>query len=324
MMTKASIPPIGQQSFLGTSPFKMNLNKNLVKGISLGMISTIIWGSFYPISRMLFGHYDETLEPLNFTFIRFVMGAISLSPVLFFRGNGRKFVEMIRCDWKNLLLLGCIGTVGEGLLIFWAMEFTTAARASLMANTSPIWTLLISFFVTHEALTRSKLTGMVIGAIGITLAFIGKGNDVFTGGASTLIGDAMALASGICWAYFTVFGQKFATRYGGLLCCEALLIGAAFIMLPPALLKNGGITLNYSWQAWAGAIYLGVLSYAIADVFWYTALKFVTPGQLGSLGYVSALLALVISIVLLHEQITLVFACAICCILGGVALMLRE
>ncbi|MBP5640185.1 MAG: DMT family transporter [Victivallales bacterium] len=300
------------------------MNRRIITGISIGMISTIIWGSFYPVSRMLFGHYDETLEPLNFTLIRFILAALSLSPILFFKGNSRKFVDMLRHDWLQLFLLGSIGTVGEGLLIFWSMGFTTAARASLMANTSPIWTLLISFFVTHEALTKSKLTGMTIGAIGVFLAFIGKGNDVFTGGASTLIGDFMALASGICWAVFTVFGQKFANRYGGLLCCEALLIDAVIIMLPIALLRNGGIMLNFSWQAWAGAIYLGILSYGIADVFWYVALKYVTPGQLGSLGYVSAMLALVVSMILLDEKITLLFVCAICCILGGVALMLKS
>ena len=300
------------------------MNKKLIKGISLGMISTIIWGSFYPISRLLFGHFDDTLEPLNFTFIRFVMAALSLSPIFLFKGNGRKFVDMLRNDWLSLLLLSSIGTVGEGLLIFWAMEFTTAARASLMANASPIWTLLISFIVTHETLTKSNLTGMIIGAVGILLAFIGKGNDVFTGGASTFLGDAMALGSGICWAIFTVCGQKFANRYGGLLCCEALLIFATVIMLPFTLIRNGGIVLDYNWQAWAGAIYLGVLSYGLADVFWYTALKHVTPGQLGSLGYVSALLALVISIILLHETFTFVFVCAVICILGGVALMLRQ
>lgn len=295
-----------------------------VKGLSLGMAATCFWGGFYPVSRMLFGYDDGSVDPLNFTLIRFALATLFLSPLFLSKIQRQRAADMLRNDALMILSLGAIGILGEGLCVFWALKYTTSARASLLANASPITTLLISWMAGREYLTRNKVAGMIIGFLGILLAFSGQGKDRFVHDASTLAGDVLAFTSGICWSYFTVFGGDVAKKYGGLLCCEMMFIAGLIFLLPLTLVVNGGIQLNLSWQAWLGALYLGVLSYGLANSLWYMALYYVTPGELGSLGYVSALLTISLSIIFLDEQITATFCVAVVLVLIGVALMLKQ
>ncbi len=294
------------------------------KGIFFGMISTIIWGTFYPISRALFGFDEGDVDALNFSVLRFSLAAIFLSFVFLSRENRIQTADMLKNHWKLVLLLSVVGIVGEGILVFWALQYTTSARASLMANTSPIQTVLVSYIVGKELLTRNKLTGAILGLIGLVLFFTSNGQDMFTADASTIIGDLMALASGFCWSVYTVYGGDIAKKYGDVLCSEILFLVGLCVMIPMAVIKNGGIALVLPWRVWLGAFYLGVVSYGVANCLWYKALKFVTPGELGSLGYLSATMSVVLSVLLLKERLSLTMIVAIVLVIFGVGLMLRR
>lgn len=297
---------------------------NKFKGISFGMISTIIWGTFYPISRALFGFDEGDVDALNFSVLRFSLAAIFLSFVFLRRENRIQTADMLKNHWKTVLLLSIVGIVGEGVLVFWALQYTTSARASLMANTSPIQTVLISYLVGKEILTNNKIIGAILGLIGLVLFFTCNGQDMFTMDASTMIGDLMALASGFCWSVYTVYGSEIAKKYGDVLCSEILFLVGLCVMIPMAIVKNGGIALVLPWRVWLGAFYLGVVSYGIANCLWYRALKFVTPGELGSLGYLSATMSVVLSVLLLKERLSLTMISAIVLVVLGVGLMLRR
>ncbi len=307
--------------------FKTNrsfLTGNKFKGIGFGMISTIIWGTFYPISRALFGFDEGDVDALNFSVLRFSLAAIALSIVFFKRENRVQAGDMLKNHWKVLLLLSVVGIVGEGVLVFWALQYTTSARASLMANTSPIQTVIISYLAGKELLTRNKITGALLGLIGLVLFFTSKGEDMFTADASTIIGDIMALASGFCWSVYTVYGSNIAKKYGDVLCTEMLFIVGLCVMIPLAFVKNGGIMLALPWRVWLAAFYLGVVSYGIANCLWYKGLKYVTPGELGSLGYLSATISVVFSVLLLKERLSITMISAIVLVILGVGLMLRK
>lgn len=292
------------------------------KGLLLGMCATCLWGGFYPISRMLFGTESANIEELNFTFLRFVLAALCLAFVFRRREIRAQTVQMVREDWRLMLLCALVGTVGEALLVFCSMKTTTAARAALMANTSPIQTLLLSVLCGVELFNGRKVSGMLIGFLGIFLMFLQQGNDQFTEGRATWVGDLLACGSGFCWSVYTVFSAKLTRKYDALLCCEMMFLLAALAMFPIALAKNGTILLRLPPRVWFGAFYLGFLSYGFGDAVWVNALRYLTPGQLGALGYVSATIGISCSILFLGERVSLSFLLAIIFVLGGVWLMM--
>ncbi|MFA6929229.1 MAG: DMT family transporter [Lentisphaeria bacterium] len=288
-----------------------------------GLIATIFWASFYPVGRVLFGIDAKAAEPLNFTFLRFCFAAVFFTPLLLKRSNRTAVREMFHWHWKELCFLAVVGIVAEGLLVFWALKYTTSARASLLANASPISTVLISYFCGRELITGNKIVGMLIGFVGIVLAFFGKGSDLFSAGMQIWIGDLMAFVSGICWAAYTVFGTEISRRYGGMLGNGVLFFLGALLMIP-VVHWTVGFDLRLSWRVWFGAFYLGALANGLANGLWYTAMKYVTPGELSSCGYISALLTFAIAVVFLGEKASWQFVLAIVLVLTGVMLMLSR
>ncbi|NLF92632.1 MAG: DMT family transporter [Oligosphaeraceae bacterium] len=294
------------------------------KGILFGLIATAFWASFYPLGRVLFGFNAEAVDPLNFTFLRFAFATLFFLPLLFQPTNRRAVQKLLRQHWGQVLLLSAIGIVGEGLLVFWSLKYTTSARASLLANASPIFTVLISYFCGRELLNGRRISGMILGFLGILLAFQGGGGDVFSADTGMLAGDLMALLSGVGWAYYTVFGTEITACCGGMLGTGVLFACGTLLMLPVLILSGSGPSFDLPWRVWLGAFYLGALSNGLANGLWYMALKYVTPGELGSCGYISALLTFALAVFFLDEQCSWQFLVAIGLVLGGVALMLQR
>lgn len=300
------------------------MNFSRVKGILLGLAATACWGSTYPASRFLFGSELEQVNPIFFSFLVTAVTSCAMLPFLSSSRGRAELKKYWKSDWF-LFLVMAVMTLGEGLLVYAASKYTTAARVSLLANTSPIFTALIAFFVVKESLNRSKVFGMILGFAGIFLAASSQGMDVFTKGVNTLPGDMMALCSGACWATYTVVAGKMALRNYGSMFIGSIVYGLRILMLIVIVLLMPFPAMgNFSVTAWLGILYLGIFPGFIATCCWYQALKHLHPGELGSFGYFSATLAVTFSVIFLQERFSWLFILAIPCVLGGVALMLRR
>ncbi len=290
-----------------------------------GLAATAAWGSFYIVGRWLFGESGHSLDPLFFTFLRLLLAAATLSLMLF-RPRCRQLAgQAIRQDWRAFLLIALTGIVLETFLSFYALNFTTAARASLMANCSPIATVILAFLILREKMPRSGLLGMGIGFIGILLAAFARGGDIYADtGLRSLIGDGLALASGFCWAYFTVCGARLSRQYGGPVCMFICFLAGTLLMIPLLPFVTGDLTGVFNLRFCLGLFYTGIVTLALANVCWYTALRYLKPGVLGAFGYLSAAITFSLSLIVLRERFTPVFVAAILLTIGGLALMLRT
>ena len=293
-----------------------------LKGMAAGLAATLLWGGFYAVGRWLFN--SGAGEPDGFTasLVRFFIAALALTPALF----DREALTTLRREWRHdiplLTLLAAIGIVGEGVLVLLSTKYSTAARASLMANSAPIFTALFSYWITHEALGERKITGMIIGAVGIGMMFVMRGGDDFSGGASTLIGDLLAILSGVLWALYTVLGTSPSARYGAFFCTACLFILGTLIMLPIAAVWGDipGIA-KFSAASWIAITYLGLFSAALGFALWYVALKYLKPGELGAFGYLTPVVSAVLARFCFAEYLGWGFLLALVLILGGIALM---
>ena len=306
--------------FMFSTVFK---NKRIL-GLCCAFLATLCWASNYPVSRFLFGKGAENLDEWAVSCLRLILALVFLLPFTVKKGDYRRLLENWRSDGKFFLLMS-IFTLGEVLLAFVALKYTTAARASLMANASPLFTLFISFLAGREILNARKITGALLGMAGIILVGMSKGSDLFSGNnVSTLAGDLLALSSGVFWSLFTVFGEKVASRYNGLFCSAVFKIFGLILMIPLLLIFHSSFTFHLPLSVWIGLVYLGVVSSGLALALWAYAQKHVEPGAIGAFGYVSATLATIFSMIFLKEKLSISFLFSFLMVLGGVTLMIRE
>ena len=292
------------------------------RGILAALVASLLWGGFYPVGRWMSMSGAKELDGLTVSLTRFALAALLLSPMLANRAALETFRRCWRRDLPILAMLALVGIVGEGTLVFISTRYTTAARSSLMANTAPVFTVLFSVWLTDEKLSPRKFLGMAAGLAGIVLVLVSKGGDTFSGGGSMMVGDLIAVASGICWALYTVLGVKPTEKYGAWFATEVMFILGTLMMFPVVLWRGGfGELVSLPAEGWIGLAYLGCLSSALAFSLWYAALKSLAPGELGAFGYLTPLLAIGISGICFAEEFSARFFLALALILGGVALM---
>lgn len=297
------------------------MNVSRIKGLSYGMAATVLWSCAYPVSRYMFKNPAEEPDGIAASFMFIVIAAIMLSPTLFNRKSWQLLLGRWKTDLPLLLILAAAGAIGEGTLVFISTKYTTASRASLMANCAPIFTVILSICLAKEKLTWQKAIGAAVGFVGLCAAMYSQGGDIFSGSASTRIGDLLAVASGICWAVYTVLGDGPTERYGAPFCTGFVFCLGTVLMIPLLFCFDCRIDLHMPLGSWIGIVYQGAINRALAYALWFAALHHIRPGELGAFGYLTPLLAGVLSIVLFKEHAGMLFIAAFVLILGGVGLM---
>ena len=134
-------------------------------------------------------------------FYRLLISTIFLAP-LFLRQQKR--LEPIDKKYFIFPLLGGLFTAFD--FAFWnsSLNYTTAANATLLGNTSPLWVALFAFFIFREKLRGSFWLGLVIALAGAALVM---GTDFLT--HPTLgLGDLMACTASVFYASYQLITQR--------------------------------------------------------------------------------------------------------------------
>ncbi|MDD3806296.1 MAG: DMT family transporter [bacterium] len=131
----------------------------------------------------------------------------------------------------------------------------------------------------------------------------------------------MALASGICWAIYTVLGRRSSIKYGGWLSGSvAIITGSILLLLLIAMLRIP-VVLDKSLSFWLYALYMGIFPTGLAYILWIMALEHIEAGSLGALGYLSAVLTMIFSGYLLKERMDFGFIAGTVLVFIGVYYM---
>lgn len=139
----------------------------------------------------------------------------------------------------NLLFYTSLKTIPFGLAI--AIEFTGPLAVAL-------WT----------SRRATDLLWVALAVAGLALILPWQGLDA--PGALDPVGMGFALAAGVCWALYIVFGQRVAHRYGGLATPMGML-AAAVLVLPIGVAQAGAALLDTRWLL--AGLAVAVLSSAI-------------------------------------------------------------
>ena len=106
----------------------------------------------------MFGTELEKCNAVVVSTFRNIIGAGVMLAFIFAVREQRTLLKAIRSDFFALLGLAAVGSILEGTLQIWSLEYTTAARCSMFANTPPIYTIVIAHFVLGEPCTRRNVS----------------------------------------------------------------------------------------------------------------------------------------------------------------------
>ena len=221
-------------------------------------------------------------------FYRVLLSSLLLTP--FFIRDCRAKCNINR---KNILFPVLAGLFTSGDFALWntSVLYTTAANATLLGNTAPLWVALGAWLLFRERLNGRFWLGLLLALAGATLIL---GTD-FLLHPRLGIGDLMAIGTGVFYAGYMLVTQRSRQHFNPLTHLWLMGVSASFGLLIINLVLRNPLV-GYSAQSWlvffAAAIVSQIAGYmSITYALGHLPASVVSPTMIGQ-PIVTAILAI--------------------------------
>ncbi len=210
-----------------------------------------------------------------------------------------------------LLLLSGVAMGINWILLFEAYKYTTVSVATLSYYFAPVIVTVVCPFLFKEKLTAKQIICFVMSTAGLVLI---TGMSKSEGG-NDLAGILFGLGAAVFYATVILL-NKFIRNVEGLQ-RTILQFCSAIITLLPYVFLTGGITLGtLDGKGLMNLLIVGIVHTGITYCMYFSSLKEL-PGQKAAiLSYIDPLVAVMISVTVLGESMTVLQLCGGALILG--------
>lgn len=200
-----------------------------------------------------------------------------------------------------LLLVSGMAMGINWILLFQAYKYTSVSAATLSYYFAPVIVTIVCPFLFREKLTRKQILCFIMSTMGIVL--ITGINDLGKSGTD-FIGILFGLGAAVFYAAVILL-NKFIKKVEGIH-RTFLQFLAAIVILLPYVLTTSGITLqSMDNKGWICLLIVGLVHTGITYCLYFSSLKEL-PGQKAAiLSYIDPLVAIIISVTLLGETMTM-------------------
>jgi drug/metabolite transporter (DMT)-like permease len=265
------------------------------KGHLVALFTILVWGNTFISTKILLG----TFTPIEILVIRFVMGYLALwmfSPRLL-RVKEKKQEPLFICA-------GIAGVTLYYLLENIALTFTNAGNVGVLVTVAPFFTAILSvWFLKAEKPGVQFYPGFATAITGIGL--------ISFHGAGVLrlnpLGDLLAFLAAIVWAVYSVLIRKIsAFGYPTILVTRRIFFYGLIFMTPALFFMDFSPELEqFASPLIAGNyLFLGACACALCFVTWNTAVKWLGAVRTSVYIYLSPVVTVAASTLILHEPLT--------------------
>lgn len=186
------------------------------------------------------------------------------------------------------------------IFLFEAYRYTTVSVATLCYYFAPVIVMAASPLLFHERMTLWQVICFVGSTIGLVLVINPTG---LSEGSDPVRGVMFGLAAAALYATVILLNKRIRKVSGT--DRTMLQFSSAIVVLLPYLLLTTGIHMqSMTAIGWLCLLAVGVLHTGVAYVMYFSALKVLPVQESAILSYIDPLVAVVISLTLLHEPVS--------------------
>lgn len=284
----------------------MAARSNAARGAFYGLTAAAIWGGMYVVSDLVLA----VIPPFTLLTIRLLIG-IAVIGVLLMRSGG------LALPRRDAVRLAGVGIVGFGISVglqFVGTHLASAINGSVVTSASPAFILLFAWLILREPLNLTRVMAVGLATIGV-LAILDLSH--FDLSSQKFVGNLALSLAAITWALYSVLIRRVSTQYDIVIITFYALCGGLIITIPMAALEMTSNTIGaITPGVILGILYLGVISTAVAMVFWNRAFALVEASVASLFFFAQPLVGVLLSTTLLNQPITPQL------IIGGVLIVL--
>ena len=158
-------------------------------------LATVLWAGNAIAGRVLVG----SISPITLSAVRWGLAALMLLPL------GWRVLKPSSALWQNkgrFLVLGLLGVGSYNVLLYLALQTSTAINVTLIGASMPIWMLFIGAVFYKVKPTLLQLVGAVVSLIGVTVVLT-RGEPTSLLSMQVVKGDLLIMLATILWAFYS-------------------------------------------------------------------------------------------------------------------------
>lgn len=287
------------------------MNKYTRRGHLAALLTVLIWGTTFIATKVLL----ESFQPVEILFFRFLLGYVALWIV--FPHPLRRTTAQQEWIFAGAGLCGiCLYYLLENI----ALTYTMASNVGVIVAVAPLFTAMLAalFLRGEERLPANFFVGFLVAMAGVCLIS-------FNGSALSLNprGDLLALLAALVWGFYSILTRKIAAfGYPTIQTTRRTFFYGLLFMLPACWLFDFQLGLSRFADPLnlANILFLGLGASALCFVTWNTAIRHLGAVQASLYIFLTPVITVVSSVIILGEPFTWMTAYGTLLTLGGLVL----
>lgn len=267
----------------------------------------------YILALLLFGSngiiasYIE-LSSMEIVLYRTFIGSLLLAVLFLLKRN--RFTFYRNKKHFGFLVLSGMAMGASWMFLYEAYRQIGVSIASLLYYCGPVIVMALAPVVFKEKLTRRKLIGFAAVLIGIVLV-----NGSLASDGSNLFGIVCGILSAVMYSFMVIFNKK-AFGISGL---ENSMLQLAISCMTVAVVMfcRGGFAVQIPRGSILPLVFLGMVNTGIGCYLYFSKLEKLPVQSVSILGYIEPLSAVLLSVLILQEKMSIVQLIGAVCVLGG-------
>jgi drug/metabolite transporter (DMT)-like permease len=293
------------------------------QGHLAAFLTIFIWGITFVSIKVLIGPFT----PVEIIFFRLALALLALwivqPPRFKWTGRGELRSLSLREELKYMAA-GLCGVTLYMLFQNTALSYTLASNVSVLISVAPLFTALVArIFLKEEALKASFFLGFAVAIAGIVLIAF-NGNFILK---LNPLGDILAILAAVVWAFYSVLVKKISVQQSAMVQATRKVFFYGLLFLLPILPLSDfrlGLERLAVLPNLLNLLFLGVGASALCFATWNFAVTVLGPVKTSVYIYMTPVITIAASALLLDEKITPVAAVGVVLILGGMYLSERK
>ncbi|HEY6958757.1 MAG TPA: EamA family transporter [Candidatus Limnocylindria bacterium] len=258
------------------------------------VLLVLLWGTTWAAIKV----GVASVPPFVFAFERAVAVSVLLTALSL--ALGLRFPR----DRRTLAAAAFAGVINTGsswAIIFWAEQYVPSGLVAVFGAASPIWTALLAHFLVHgDRLSRLKIAGLALGAVGMVVLV---GAPDAGERPEALVATVLLAAMTVTWAIGAIV-QRRALAEGSPIPLVAVGTWTGAIVLLPLALAQSGTPAHWTFEVGVAFGYLVVLGSCVGLVLQLWLTRHLRPTTMTLSQLLISAQALTVGAVALGESIT--------------------
>ena len=297
-------------AFLRVYKLANELSFGRKKALFEGVLAGTLFGTAAVLIRLL-----KDMDVFSIASWRLIIAFLILAATIFFLRKPFGF-GLLKRNFVQVLFLGVLLGLHFVLFVSAVMD-TTIINATVLVNTTPIWSLLVSVLILGVKPARLAVLGLIVSLLGVTIiAYADVASPTFS---LNLKGDLEALLAAVAEAFYLSYGRDTRRKVPILsLMLFIYMLSTLTVLAASVVVKSAPVFFTVSLETILILVGLGILPTTLAHTLYFSSLSSLKSFETAALALLEPIAATLLGVLIFAEVPSALFILGAVFVSGGI------